>query len=114
MGQRLKIRNNWVGCQYYLQKFGNNIKWDLCLLKVLVWSLDGLSRRWGRGQNETFSKYMYGQIAYQIEGNDAYNNMVANILRADTPSAPGLGSKCQSSFSPESSYVAYQFKGNGA
>ena len=66
----------------------------------------------GPGQNETFLKYC--QNAYQIEGNDACNNIVANILRTDTPLIPGLESKRQNIFSSEKRHVAYQFKGNGA
>ena len=40
-------------------------------------------------------------------------HMVANILSADTPLTPGLGSKSQTIyFFSESSHVAYQTKGN--
>ena len=30
-----------------------------------------------RGQNSTFSEY--GHVAYQIQGNDVYSNMTANM-----------------------------------
>ena len=39
----------------------------------------------------TFSEY--GHVAYQIKGNEAYNNMLANILSLLTPLTPGMGSK---------------------
>ena len=35
----------------------------------------------------------YGHVAYQIKGNDACSNMVANILPVDTPSTSEVGSK---------------------
>ena len=35
----------------------------------------------------------YGQVAYQIKRNEAYNNMLANILLLHLPLTPGLGSK---------------------
>ena len=46
-------------------------------LKAKVQPLGGL-RGWGSGQNSTFSEY--GHVAYQIKGNEACINMVANIL----------------------------------
>ena len=56
-----------------------------------IWSgpspLGGL-RGWGRGQNSFLSEY--GNVAYQIKGNDACSNMVANILPLDTFSTPGM------------------------
>ena len=63
----------------------------------------------GRCHNSFFSEY--GLVAYQIKRNNAYNNMIANNLPADTPSTTGVGVK---TFFSESSHVAYQFKGNGA
>ena len=42
----------------------------------------------GRDQNLTFSEY--GHVAYQIKGNDACSNMVANNLPVDTPSLWGV------------------------
>ena len=41
----------------------------------------------------------YGHAAYQINGNEKYNNMLANSLPLDTPSTPGVGSKGQLVFS---------------
>ena len=38
----------------------------------------------------TFSEY--GHIAYQIKGNIAYNNILANILLIHLPLIPGMGS----------------------
>ena len=38
-----------------------------------------------------FSKY--GHVAYQMEGNEAYNNMIANILHLHTPLDPFGGVK---------------------
>ena len=55
----------------------------------------------GRSPNSTFSEY--GHVAYQIKGNDACSNMVANILSVDTTSTPGVGSKGQNIFFSESS-----------
>ena len=52
----------------------------------------------------------YGHVAYQIIGNNLCNNRVAYILPADTTSSRRIGSK---HFFSESSYVAYQIKGNG-
>ena len=65
----------------------------------------------GQGQNSFFSEYSY--IAYQITGNEAYSNMIANILPADTPLSLGVSQKGQKTFFSESSHVAYQIKGNG-
>ena len=36
----------------------------------------------------------YGHV-YQIKGNEAYNNMLANLLPLHTPLTPGMVSKCQ-------------------
>ena len=44
------------------------------------WSLDGL---WGWVEGE------YCHVAYQVKGNDARINMVANMLPVDTPLTPG-------------------------
>ena len=60
--------------------------------------LGGLRGR-GRGQNETFLEY--GHIAYQIKWNNAYSNMVANILPTDTPLTLGSGLKSQTFFLKE-------------
>ena len=53
-----------------------------------------------------------GHVAYQINAGDFCNNMVANILPTDTPLTQGVGSKGQTIYFCESSYVAYQIKGN--
>ena len=64
-------------------------------LRSDVWViLPGWTLGWDRGQNATFSEY--GHVAYQIKRIDAYSNMVANILPADSPpppSDPGGGVK---------------------
>ena len=39
----------------------------------------------------TFSEY--GNAAYQVKGNEAYNNMLANILLLLITLTPGAGSK---------------------
>ena len=39
----------------------------------------------------TFTEY--GHVAYQIKGNEANNNMLANILLLNLLLTPGLGSK---------------------
>ena len=39
----------------------------------------------------TFSEY--GNVAYQIKGNAAYKNILANILLSHLPLTPGVGSK---------------------
>ena len=54
----------------------------------------------------------YGHVAYQIKADNFCNNMVANILLTDTPSAQSVGSKGQTIYFCESSHVAYQIKGN--
>ena len=38
---------------------------------------------------------IYGHVAYQIKGNEAYNNILENVLPLHTPLIPGLGSKGQ-------------------
>ena len=48
----------------------------------------------------TFSEY--GHVAYQMKGNEAYNNML-NSLPVHTPLTPGVGSKGQFVFFSESS-----------
>ena len=35
----------------------------------------------------------YSHVAYQIKGNEAYNNILANILLLFLPLTPGVGSK---------------------
>ena len=52
----------------------------------------------------------YGHEAYQVKGNEAYNNM-PNIFSITL--APVVGSKVFSSFY-ESSHIAYQINGNEA
>ena len=49
-------------------------------------SLGGL-RGWNRDQKSSFSEY--DNVAYQIKGNDACNNVVAIILPVDTSSTWG-------------------------
>ena len=39
-----------------------------------------------------------GHVAYQIKGNDGYNNMQANNLPVHTNSTPGKGSKGEKKF----------------
>ena len=55
----------------------------------------GIGVKTSKGQNSTFSEY--GNVAYQIKGNDTCSNMVANILPADPPlpADPGGGVKIQ-------------------
>ena len=48
----------------------------------------------------------YGHVAYQIKGNEAYNNMLANILILHLPLTPGVGSKGYIDSFSESSHVA--------
>ena len=57
-------------------------------------------------QKSTFSEH--GHVAYQIEGNEAYNNILANILPLHTSLVPGLGSN------GHFSYVACQINGKEA
>ena len=37
----------------------------------------------------------YGHVTYQIKGNEAYNNMQANVFPLNIPSTLGVGSKGQ-------------------
>ena len=60
--------------------------------KAWVPPLCGL-RGWDRDQNSNFPEY--GRVAYQIKGNDACSNIVANIFLADIPHPLMLGSKGQ-------------------
>ena len=64
------------------------IKWDFSS-KAWVWPPGG-HRGWDSGQNSTLSEY--GHVAYQIKGDDACSNMVANSLPID-PQPWGGGSK---------------------
>ena len=61
-----------------------------------------------RGTEAIFSDY--GHVAYQIKGNDACINMVANILPVNPSPDSGLGSKGKNSTSSEHGHVAYQIK----
>ena len=58
----------------------------------------------------------WGHVAYQITGNETYDNIHANILPLHTTLTPGVRSKGQNScfFLSESGYVAYQIKENEA
>ena len=60
---------------------------------------------------ELFSEY--GHVVYQIKGNDACSNTVANILPADTILIRGWGQKVKTFFST-SNHAAYQVKENVA
>ena len=64
----------------------------------------------GRRPKLNFSEY--GHVAYKINADKFCNNMVANILPTDTPSAQGVGSKGKTIYFCESSHVLYQIKGN--
>ena len=66
----------------------------------------------GLGQKHTFSEY--GHVAYQIKGDDAGSNMVANILPTDPPLTQRVGSKGHSMYFSKSSHVAYQIKADDA
>ena len=50
----------------------------------------------GAGTNFNFSEY--GHVAYQIKGNDACSNMVANSVPVHTFSIPEVGSKVKTLF----------------
>ena len=52
-----------------------------------------------------------GHAAYQIKGNDTYNNMHATLLHLYTHSTHGMWSKGENIFS-EHVHVTYQIKGN--
>ena len=62
-------------------------------------------------QKSTYSEY--GHVAYQIKRNEAYNNILANVLPLHTPLTSGVGSKVIFSFS-ECSHVSYQIIRNEA
>ena len=53
-----------------------------------------------------------GHEAYQVKGNEAYNNMLANIFPLLWPL--GVGSKVFFFSFYESSHIAYQINGNEA
>ena len=65
-----------------------------------------------KGHSSTFSEY--GHVSYQIKGNVACSNMVANILPANPHPFPTLrvGSKGQNSTFSEHGHVAYQINWN--
>ena len=46
-----------------------------------------------QGSQAYIKSTAYGHVAYQMKGNEAYNNMLANILPLHTPVTPGVGSK---------------------
>ena len=71
--------------------------------------LGGL-RGWDQNKNSTFSGHSH--VAYQIEWNHKRSNMVANILPANPPADPRVGSKGQNIFFSEHDNVAYQIKEN--
>ena len=50
----------------------------------------------------------------KVKGNEAYNNMLANVLPLHTPVTPGVGSKGQFFVFSESNHVACKIKGNEA
>ena len=54
----------------------------------------------------------YGHVAYQIKADIVCSNMVAHILRRNTPLAQEVGSKGQAIYFCESSHVACQIKEN--
>ena len=70
---------------------------------------------WGglRGGAEAKIKLFQNMVMLHIKlsADNFCNNMVANILPTDTPSAQGVGSKGQTIYFCESSPVAYQLKG---
>ena len=57
---------------------------------------------------------LHGQVAYQIKGNEVYNNMLANILTLHKSLTPVVGSKGQLFCFSESSHILYQINGNDA
>ena len=67
-----------------------------------------------KGQNSTFSEY--GHFAYQIKGNDACVNMVANVFFISPTPSPGPGDRVKGLISTFTEYchVAYQIKGTDA
>ena len=50
----------------------------------------------------------------KLKGNEAYNNMLANVLPLHTPLTPGVGSKGQFFFFSESNHIACKINGNEA
>ena len=54
----------------------------------------------------------YGHVAYQTKTDEVYSNMVANILPTDTPSTPGVGSKCHTIFFLKVVMLHITLKGN--
>ena len=54
----------------------------------------------------------YGHVAYQIKGNEAYSNMLANNMVLHLLLTPGVGSKGSFVFFSESSHVAYGINWN--
>ena len=57
----------------------------------------------------TFSEY--GHVTYQIKRNEAYNNMLANVLPLHTPLTPQVGRKVGLKDFFKHGHVAYQFDG---
>ena len=65
-----------------------------------------------KGKNIFFSGS--GHVEYQIQGNEAYDNIQSNILPLHIPTTPRIGSKGQNSFFSDGGHVAYQIKKNEA
>ena len=64
----------------------------------------------GGWQGPKFNFFRKCHVAYQIKGNEAFINLVANILSIDP--LPGPWSKGQNSSFSEHGHFAYQIKGN--
>ena len=60
---------------------------------------------WTDAKN-TVSGYVH--VAYQIKGNETYNNMLTNSLPLLKTSIPGIGTEDQIIFLSASRHVAYQ------
>ena len=107
------------GVGLYRENMKKNLVWAssseplLSLSKLCTWGQKWPQRSGQIGLYKINFFSEYGHVAYQIEGNEAYNSMQANILPLHTTLTPGMGSKGQFFFS-ESSHVAYQINGNGA
>ena len=77
--------------------FGNIVASPVGPLPILF-KLFPIGQKWARCRDHiglykiNFFR-IYGHVAYQIKGNEAYNNILANVLPLPTPLIPGFGSK---------------------
>ena len=94
---KFRFPNNSVSCQYFFTKISHANRCTIYMkhikqeFSLKTWVRPpGWTKRWGRGQNTTFSEY--GHVAYRIKGNDTYIN-IAKVFAKTPPPTQGWGQK---------------------